>query len=378
MDLTNAIADVAFTAALSALRAPHAPIAFDFLSSVTGFDIGKGGLDLPGGIAARHAPYAAPSAPADAQKPVFQLATFPLAINPASFVNPATNINPNGSYTALYAFRALVDPVPNFARYYLPAAGASTEMLWGDFVNGASVRGEAGFAQLALARAQQNFSQYALNNLSGGPGQWRPVYAAPEDWFDFDVQGRFVDFEIDLGNPDTTQTPFATIAGSPPASLSWLIARPGAHAAPLGLDPKTRLKNLRAKALVVAFSRPWLDIGLFQTTGVYLQGQSRGLYSSGDLAVNRGLLPLLPAAFCLATDIQIEADWAGTDMHVLTQAAQNSARVVLGQFALSSGAAAPGLPRYTATFKDGVVSSPAVQIIGWISALVPLCPQSAG
>jgi hypothetical protein len=319
----------------------------------------------------------APAPRATQVKPVFQMSALPLTVNPASYANPVTNSNPRGDYKSLFAFRALVDPVPGFARYYTPVAGSSTELLWGDLINGASVSGEATYVRQVLGKAQQLFSTQLLSNLGGVPGEWRPVYATPEDWFDFSIPGRFQDIEIDLGSPDSAGAAFATIGGNTLGpQLNWVIAQSGSRPTAMRLDPKTNLKKLRFKALAVSLTRPWFDFSILKVNGIYLQGQDIGLYSSGQLDGNDGVLPLLPSNFLLAKDIEIEADWAPTDLQVVAHAQQNDARIALGQFALSSGESSAAGSPYTANFANGVVSSSAVQLVSWISTLVPLCPRS--
>ena len=98
--------------------------------------------------------------------------------------------------------------------------------------------------------------------------------------------------------------------GGVPPALNWLIAPPGCKPVPVGLDPRTRLKALRAKALVVTITRQWLNLDLFRINGLYLPGQPSGLYSSGTLQDNDGLMPLIPSAFCLAVGVEIAGDWS--------------------------------------------------------------------
>lgn len=305
--------------------------------------------------------------------PVLQLPAFPIPLDPQQYENPVTNTNPNGDYIPLYRFRTLVDPVPSFTRYYNPTP-SSIEGSWGDFVNGAAVRG-SGYAAAVLANAQQSYSNAALSNLAG-LGTWRPVYATPDDWFDLSIPGRFVDIEIDLSDP-ATQTAFSLIPGAG-AGPSWSISTPGQPGKIVALDANTQLQTLHAKAMTVTLSRPWLEFGLLGVDGIYLSGQRMGLYSSGMLNNNDGIMPLLPSGLCIATDVQIQASWSPADSDVLKLAAQNKFQVSLGHFALSSGEATAAQPAYSTRLQAGMISTTAVQVIAWISTLVPLSPRSAG
>jgi hypothetical protein len=320
-------------------------------------------------------------------KPVLQMTSVPLTIDPARYVNPLTNSNPRGTLTSLFALRALVDPVPDFTRFY-NNSGKSTETAWKMLVKGAKVSDPYSFAGMAVSEAQKKYAQISYPNLDGTIGQWRPVYATPEDWYDFSIPDRFQPFEIDLTDPDSPQSAFTTLGDTSFASLKWTIGggAGGAGATSVAVDPNTKLHWLRTNALLVMLSRPWLDLSLCSVNGFSLGGQRRGLFSSGRLDTNTGFMPLLPSGFLLGTDTQIKADWASQDVKIIATAQNNAARVALGHFALSSGparpsppgGAAPAQPNYEATFDGKVVSSSAVQLIAWVSTLVPLCPQLDG
>jgi hypothetical protein len=101
-------------------------------------------------------------------------------------------------------------------------------------------------------------------------------------------------------------------------------------------------------------------------------------------------MPLLPTSLIVAVDVEIAADWSPTDRRILEMAINNREFVALGPFAFSSGRfpqpatrlqpRIPVLRRYPffqARFKNfTTISSPAWNIIAWISDLVPLAPQT--
>jgi hypothetical protein len=103
-------------------------------------------------------------------KPVLQLSDVPLPLNPADYRNAYSNTNPQGDQRTLYAFRALVDPVPEFGRAYQPSA-RSTERIYQNLVQGASVQTGQDFATAVLATARKAFEDSALENLVITPGK---------------------------------------------------------------------------------------------------------------------------------------------------------------------------------------------------------------
>ncbi len=337
-----------------------------------------------------------PLAILDVEKPVFQLSYFPLAIDPSDYANPQSNTNPNGSYLTLYAFHQLVDPIPAFARYYSPT-NASIERIYGNLVNGASVVPGSEYTRQIISSAQEAFSHSKLSNLSGIPGTWHPDYATPEDWWDTNQINRFRTINIDLENLGSEDSPYTILNGGQGGDeLSWRIGNlQNSSSEVKTVARNTKLKSLSFKCLEVIIRRTaWLDYQVFQTQGWYLQGQLRGFCSTGTTNNNTGVIPLLTTSFIVAIDVEIAADWAATDRQILDMAVRGDRLISFGSFALSSGRLSissppivePLLPntsgsRYHPSFKANLknvntITSPAWQIVAWISNLVPLSPQS--
>lgn len=304
-------------------------------------------------------------------KPVFQLNALPQPLDPTAFVGAMSPGNPGGSLVPLAEFRDLVDAVPTMSRFYSPGP-MSTEAAWGAYVNGASVKAGAGFATLALAAARQNFATYALAGLTPAATSWRPVYSTPENWWDLSRQS-FTPVDVDPNAAGGPNGAYATIgAADQTTPLQWNDPGSG-KTAPLASG--TTLTSIRFNAFEVVLHRPWLDPSLFNMASIYLGGEPSGFYSTGGLNGNGGVLPLLSTSFYLATDVEIEADWAASDLQRLQQAQLNRTPLALGAFALAArlGAQTAGL-----TLTGDTVSSPLPQIVAWVSALTPLCPSVAG
>jgi hypothetical protein len=319
----------------------------------------------------RAAPNIAAKLGAPPVKPVFQLNALPQPLDPTTFAGALSPGNPGGALAPLAAFRDLVDAVPAMTRFYSPGP-MSTEQAWGNFINGASVKAGAGFATLALSSSQQNFSTYALAGLTPAATSWRPVYATPDNWWDLTRQS-FTPVTVDPNAPGGPNGAYSTIgAGNEAQDMQWRDPRSGATAP---LASGTTLKSIRFNAFEVVLRRPWLDPSLLSNGAIYLGGEPSGLYSSGQLNDNDGVMPLLSTSFYLATDVQIEADWSASDLQRLEQAQTNRTPLALGAFALAArfGARTAGL-----TLKGDTVSSPLCQIVAWVSALTPLCPSMGG
>ncbi len=329
----------------------------------------------------------------DVAKPVFQLSYFPLVIDPSDYANPQSSTNPNGSYLSLYAFHQLVDPIPTFTRYYSPT-NASTERVYSNLVNGASVVPGSEYARQIISSAQETFSHSKLPNFSGVPGTWHPDYATPEDWWDTSQVNRFKTITIDLENLGSEDGPYTILnRGQGEEELSWRIGNSQNFSNEVkAVDRNTKLKSLSFKYLEVQVRRTaWLDYQVFQTQGWYLQGQPKGFCSTGTKGNNSGIIPLIPTSFLIAIDAEISADWATADRRILDMAVKGNRFISFGAFALSSGQlqqsllrklpTTPSISKYTPAFKANLknvntITSPAWQIVAWISSLVPLSPQT--
>lgn len=300
-------------------------------------------------------PRAAQQGVAAQGKPVLQLNPLPITLDANVYRNPRSDSNPTGDLRSLFAFRLVADPVPAFSHYYSPS-GRSTEAIYGQIVEGASVTDGSTFTERVIADATKQFNQQSFANMDGTPGQWRPVYAVPGDWYDTSQDGRYKDLDFDLNEQGGEAGPFAVIGGQ----SDWQLSVGGILGSAAPLDPRTKIRSITMKYLLVQFRRPWLNPLLFESAGWYLEGQPEGFCSSGKTDANAGVLPLVPAGMLLAKDISVDADWSQADQAILASARASRQPVFLGPFAVQSQG-----------------SNSSLQVIGWISSLVPYSPQAS-
>jgi hypothetical protein len=303
-----------------------------------------------------------------AARPVLQLSEVPLPLNPAAYRNPYSNTSPQGDQRTLYAFRALVDPVPEFGRAYRPSA-RSTERIYQNLVQGASVQIGRDFTTAVLARARKTFEETALENLVITPGKWHPVYAAPDDWYDPAQLDRFQPVELDLTDSNGSG-PFILLPGS--ERLPWRLGDPRRPELIKQPDADTQPTCLQFRCLQVTLERPWLDFELFALRGWYLQGQPEGYYSTGQAEANQGVLPLVPTRLLLGTDIRLDARVGAGDRDLIRRAVATGAALSLGPFDLGQVALAGD------QIQAAPADNPALYVVGWCSDLVPLAPSTPG
>ncbi len=284
-------------------------------------------------------------------KPVLQLNRFPVTLDASQYRNARSSSRPGGDLKPLFAFRELVDAMPAFTRNYSASAG-STEQIYESLIKGASVDGDGSFPANVLSAARQLFASETFSRMDGTVGDWRPVYATPEDWCDAGPE-RFQSIDIDLDALATDQSAFATIGGD-----EGLELRVGSDQATPG-STGTKVRSVRIEYLLVGLRRPWLHPMLFETSDWFLSGQDAGFCSSGNLGANAGVMPLLTTGLLLGRNVDVSADWSAADASMLNSARSAGKPVSLGPFLLS----APGDTGST------------LHVIGWTSDLVPFSPK---
>ncbi len=288
-----------------------------------------------------------------AEKPVLQFSFLPITLDAALYRNALSDSNPKGDMKPLFAFRQLADPIPSFSQYYTPSTG-STEQIYGGIVQSAA--GENDFTLRAIDGARKQFDLTTFARMDGSVGDnWRPVYAIPEDWHDTSQDSRFRDLDIDLTGDGGPDSPFATIGAQ--RALGLLVGGEPGGGTPL--DPGTTIRSVHMKYMFVQFRRPWLNPLIFETGGWYLSSQPEGYCSSGSLDDNHGALPLLTTGMLVAKEISVDAEWSERDRARLADARSSGMPISLGPLSLTASA-----------------GSSTLQVIGWISSLVPYSPRS--
>ncbi|NEQ47805.1 MAG: hypothetical protein F6K00_31465 [Leptolyngbya sp. SIOISBB] len=281
-------------------------------------------------------------------KPILQMNPVPTGIDVEKYANARSSSNPNGSLTTLYAFRNLVDSIPNFTSSYIPS-GKSLEDIYGLIVSSATSRTDDSFVVNTISEAQRDLSENTFSDMDGTLGVWRPVYAVPENWF----SPRQNDFQKISWKELTEQ--FAMIGQSNTADMQWRIG----DSAPQPLNANSRIESIQFEYLIVNLTRPWLSEALFRTNGWFIPGQAEGFCSSGQLDRNDGILPLLLTGLLVGRKVKINGIFNQDEQSILTMASEGSNHVSLGPFVLDS--------------ENEDTTTP--HILGWISSLVPFSPR---
>lgn len=140
------------------------------------------------------------------------------------------------------------------------------------------------------------------------------------------------------------------------------------------IDQETKDLQISFRCCRVNFSRPWLLKSLLGVSGWTLPGQAPGSLSNGKIENNLGTFPLLPIGCIVIRDLQIRANWGKTDQAIATQTTRDSS-VGFGPFSLSGNYIESG-KSYTSSFDGMTVSSPGLQVLGWLNLVMPYSPPN--
>lgn len=141
------------------------------------------------------------------------------------------------------------------------------------------------------------------------------------------------------------------------------------------IDKETKDLQISFRCCRVNFTRPWMMKSLLELSGWTLPGQAPGSLSTGTVENNSGTFPVLPIGFLAIRDLEIRANWSKADREIAAKVASSQDAVGFGPFALSGSYAESG-KGYTSGFDGVTISAPALQILGWISLVLPYAPSA--
>ena len=86
-------------------------------------------------------------------------------------------------------------------------------------------------------------------------------------------------------------------------------------------------------------------------------------------------MPLIPTAFIVARNIAISGDWGKVDQSHIESATSAGGSVGYGPFKLSGRyETGSSHDRFSSHYEDGTIRVPGLQIIAWVSEIVPFSP----
>jgi hypothetical protein len=131
--------------------------------------------------------------------------------------------------------------------------------------------------------------------------------------------------------------------------------------------------TIKAKLTLVRVMRPWLNTLLFRTAGWWEKDQPINGISNGELHGNgANMLPLMPTAFVVMSEVEITADFSTEDKKHIESATSGSTSVGWGPFSIGgSYSHSESHDTFASTFDGATIKVPGMQIVAWVSEITP-------
>ncbi|ELR64395.1 hypothetical protein C942_02575 [Photobacterium marinum] len=223
-------------------------------------------------------------------------------------------------------------------------------------------------------------SQEAVSDahwMAAGPGgeKWLLSYALPGDW----VTGSSgaTEFTLKSSTLNTeSDSKFTSYGGGASWSAGlWSVGGSFNHSSgETSFHMDADELAIKAKLSLVRVMRPWMNSLLFRTEGWWLNEQPAGKISNGSLKDNsNSMLPLMPVAFVVMSDVEITANFSSEDKKHIESATSGSASVGWGPFRIGgSYSHSSSHDSFKSTFDGSTIKVPGMQIVAWVSEVTPM------
>lgn len=239
--------------------------------------------------------------------------------------------------------------------------------------------------QLAWKQAQDLFNGYGVILDESVTGTSVPIQRCsllPSDWHSSSSSTGWTTYDSAASSVATSSTSDYTSYGGSTGFKVGLFSFGGSG----GHTSQSKHASAETKDVRISFDhtlvtirRPWLTFNLLATKGWNLGNlYKKGLLSNGTKVRQEGaVMPLLPTSFVVARNVHISANWSKADWDFITS--QNSAGggFAIGPFSISGGYAHSHTKQtFNSSCAAGHIRVPGVQIIGFISQVVPFAPPN--
>lgn len=268
-----------------------------------------------------------------------------------------------------------------------PGLQLNVDKAWNAWVRGGKANVES--AQNALLATINDIvteiiadSQKAVADdhwLSSGSNKFLLSYPLPSDWAQASGSSGATDFKLTSATLNTSSdSNFNSYGGGGSFSYGlWSVGGGFQHT-----DGQTNYHmdannvEISAKLTLVRIMRPWLNTVLFDTKGWWLKNQDANCVSNGKLTDNsNGMLPLIPTAFVVMSNVTIKADFSAQDQSHIENATSANLSVGWGPFSISGNYShSESHDRFNATYDAGTLKIPGMQVVAWVHQITPASP----
>lgn len=225
------------------------------------------------------------------------------------------------------------------------------------------------------AREAVGDDRYFSSSL-GLPDKWLFSYPCPANWTD-EANLNFTELKISGGNTKlrskSTEHSFSVST-----NVNFGLWRVKANAEGSFQHSSSSADKdsveIAAKIAKVNIMRPWFTESIFRLSNWSTNIASAGGISNGkiDSTNARNFIPMYPVAFIVAKDICIKANFTHEEEDHIKQAIKTGVSVGYGPFSIGGNYGfGKTEDKFDSNFQNGEIKVPGMQIIGWISRLIP-------
>ncbi len=237
-----------------------------------------------------------------------------------------------------------------------------------------------GIRQVIVSAQDAVRDDRAFTSSLGDGSKWFLSYPSPSNWTDSNNLS-FTDLKISGGNTKL-RSKGTEHSFSVDTNVNYGLWRVKASASGSFQHSNSSAdKNsveISAKIAKVDIKRPWFLESLFRLGEWSTNMAKSGEISNGkiDSSNKGGKLPMYPVAFVVARDITIKAGFSHEEEEHTKESVKTSASVGWGPFSIG-GSYGYGKTedKFDSDFQNGEIRVPGMQIIAWVSRVIPYSPK---
>lgn len=239
--------------------------------------------------------------------------------------------------------------------------------------------------QKAWDQAKKLYEGYGVILDDPGTGGAAPIVRStllPSDWHSSSRTTGWTTFDsASASTTSSNSSDYKSFGGAAGFSLGLFSIGGSAGHTTTSQHASSETNNLRIsfKYSLVTIRRPWMTFNLFATKS-WSEGNlfGKGAISSGTKSEqNTAAMPLLPTSFVVVKDVIISASWSQADLALIKSKTTGGGGFAIGPFSIGGAYAhSSSNETFSSAIAGGTITVPGVQIIGFISQLVPFSPPA--
>lgn len=231
-----------------------------------------------------------------------------------------------------------------------------------------------------LFQEKQNFKNSELASSIGAGKPWHLSYASPSNWTDTEAP---IFTSLKLGSRSVNlskNSNFEKYGGKTTFKKGlWSHSVSGEH--------KNEEENYHLNSgtleisldlAVVNIMRPWFNSSIFKIHGWTNDAyKDDGSISSGKFDDRNAALPLVPTGMVVVKNLVIKGDFKDKDKDLIAKSTTGQADIGIGPFKIGGSYESGGKTyKMNSKYENGELSIPGMQIIGFISEVIPFSPKA--